>query len=70
MLDVTTDESQDDLVAAGLDAGIQLGEFIEQDMIAVRVFKAAHPRPGQEAVGSRLALCCELRRADRGTRSA
>jgi DNA-binding transcriptional LysR family regulator len=37
VLDVTTDESRDDLVAAGFDAGIQLGEFIEQDMIAVRV---------------------------------
>jgi hypothetical protein len=35
-------------------------------MIAVRVSKDAHHRPGQEAVGSRLALCCELRRADRG----
>ena len=37
MLDVTTDNSRLDLVAAGFDAGIQLGEFIEQDMVAVRV---------------------------------
>ena len=37
ILDVTTDESRLDLVAAGYDAGIQLGEFIQQDMVAVRV---------------------------------
>ena len=37
VLDVTTDNSRLDLVAAGFDAGIQLGEFIAQDMVAVRV---------------------------------
>jgi DNA-binding transcriptional LysR family regulator len=38
VLDVsTTGESRVDLVAAGFDAGIHLGEFIERDMIAVRV---------------------------------
>jgi DNA-binding transcriptional LysR family regulator len=36
-LDVTTDDSRMDLVAAGFDAGIQFGEFIAQDMVAVRV---------------------------------
>jgi DNA-binding transcriptional LysR family regulator len=36
-LDVTTDDSRVDLVAAGFDAGIQFGEFIAQDMVAVRV---------------------------------
>jgi DNA-binding transcriptional LysR family regulator len=36
-LDVTTDDSRVDLVAAGYDAGIQFGEFIAQDMVAVRV---------------------------------
>jgi DNA-binding transcriptional LysR family regulator len=36
-LDVTTDDSRIDLVAAGFDAGIQFGEFIAQDMVAVRV---------------------------------
>jgi len=36
VLDVTTDESRVDL-AAGFDAGIHFGEFIEQDMVAVRV---------------------------------
>lgn len=58
VLDVTTDNSRLDLVAAGFDAGIQLGEFIQQDMIAVRVSRdhraaivaspgyfAAHPKP-------------------------
>lgn len=37
VLDITTDESRVDLVAGGFDAGIHLMEFIEQDMIAVRV---------------------------------
>jgi DNA-binding transcriptional LysR family regulator len=38
VLDVTTtEESWVDLVAAGFDAGIHLGEFIERDMVAVRV---------------------------------
>ena len=36
VLDVTTDESRVDLVAR-FDAGIHLGEFIERDMLAVRV---------------------------------
>src|SRR5436190_3422226 len=42
-LDVTTNESRVDLVAAGFDAGIHFGEFIEQDMVAVRV--SPDPRP-------------------------
>ena len=38
VLDVTTtNEGRFDLVAARFDAGIHLGEFIERDMIAVRV---------------------------------
>ena len=37
MLDVTTDDSRVDLVAAGFDAGVQFGEFIAQDMVAVRI---------------------------------
>jgi DNA-binding transcriptional LysR family regulator len=58
VLDVTTDDSHVDLVAAGFDAGIQFGEFIAQDMIAVRVspdhrpaivgspgYFESHPRP-------------------------
>jgi DNA-binding transcriptional LysR family regulator len=36
-LEVTTDDSRVDLVAAGFDAGIQFGEFIAKDMVAVRV---------------------------------
>ena len=54
----TTEESRLDLVGSGFDAGIHLGEFIERDMIAVRVSKdqraaivgapgyfASHPKP-------------------------
>jgi DNA-binding transcriptional LysR family regulator len=37
VLDITTDESRVDLVASGYDAGIHFGEFIEKDMVAVRV---------------------------------
>jgi DNA-binding transcriptional LysR family regulator len=37
LLDVTTEKSRVDIVAAGYDAGIQLQEFIERDMVAVRV---------------------------------
>ena len=40
VLDVTTtEEGRVDLVGAGFDAGIHLGEFIERDMVAVRVSK-------------------------------
>jgi DNA-binding transcriptional LysR family regulator len=58
VLDITTDESRVDLVAAGFDAGIHLGEFIERDMLVIRVsadrrpaivgspgYFAAHPKP-------------------------
>jgi DNA-binding transcriptional LysR family regulator len=37
ILDVTTSNHPVDLVAGGYDAGIQIGEFIQRDMIAVRV---------------------------------
>jgi DNA-binding transcriptional LysR family regulator len=37
VLDITAHERQVDLVAGGYDAGIQYGEFIERDMVAVRV---------------------------------
>jgi DNA-binding transcriptional LysR family regulator len=42
-LDITTDDSRIDLVAAGFDAGIQFGEFIAQDMVAVRVSPDLRP---------------------------
>jgi DNA-binding transcriptional LysR family regulator len=59
VLDVTTtNETRLDLVARGYDAGVHLGEFIERDMIAVRVSRdqraaivgspgyfEAHPNP-------------------------
>jgi len=54
----TTEEGRLDLVGAGFDAGIHLGEFIEKDMVAVRVsedqraaivgspgYFASHPKP-------------------------
>src|SRR5437773_11186292 len=38
VLDITTDDdSRRDLVAARFDAGIHLGEFLQRDMVAVRV---------------------------------
>jgi len=37
ILDVTADDSRMDIVAGGFDAGIHFGEFIQKDMIAVRV---------------------------------
>lgn len=37
VLDVITDNSRRDIVAEGFDAGIHFGEFIEKDMIAVRL---------------------------------
>ena len=57
-LEITTDDSRVDLVSAGYDAGIQFGEYIAQDMVAVRVspdlrpavvgapaYFDAHPKP-------------------------
>ncbi|HZB40017.1 MAG TPA: LysR family transcriptional regulator, partial [Ilumatobacter sp.] len=43
VLDVSTDEARLDLVAGGFDAGVQYGEFIEQDMVAVRVSPDLRP---------------------------
>src|SRR2546425_4684443 len=43
VLDVSTDEARLDLVAGGFDAGVQYGEFIQRDMVAVRV--SADHRP-------------------------
>jgi DNA-binding transcriptional LysR family regulator len=58
VLDVTTDNGPVDIVAARFDAGIEIGEFIQRDMVAVRVsadqraaivaspaYFEAHPRP-------------------------
>jgi len=43
VLDVTTDDGRVNLVTAGFDAGIHFGEFIEQDMVAVRVSRDHRP---------------------------
>jgi DNA-binding transcriptional LysR family regulator len=37
VLDITTSSDRVDIVAEGFDAGVQIGEFIQRDMIAVRV---------------------------------
>ena len=42
-LDITTDDSRVDLASAGFDAGIQFGEYIAQDMVAVRVSPDLRP---------------------------
>ena len=42
-LEITTDDSRVDLVSAGYDAGIQFGEYIAQDMVAVRVSADLRP---------------------------
>lgn len=39
VLDITADDSRIDIVAEGFDAGIHFGEYIQKDMIAVRVSK-------------------------------
>jgi DNA-binding transcriptional LysR family regulator len=39
VLDITADDTHRDIVAGGFDAGIQFGEYIQKDMIAVRVSK-------------------------------
>lgn len=43
LLDVTTDDSRRDIVAEGFDAGIHFGEYIQKDMIAVRVSPDQRP---------------------------
>ena len=37
VLDVTTSNDKVDIVAHGFDAGVQIGEYVQRDMIAVRV---------------------------------
>jgi DNA-binding transcriptional LysR family regulator len=39
VLEITADDSRMDIVAGGFDAGIHFGEYIQKDMIAVRVSK-------------------------------
>jgi DNA-binding transcriptional LysR family regulator len=78
VLDVTTDNSRVDLVAAGFDAGIEIGEFIQKDMVAVRVsedlraaivgspgYFASHPRPKhpRDLLGH---TCINFRQGSRG----
>jgi DNA-binding transcriptional LysR family regulator len=39
VLEVIADDSRLDIVARGFDAGVHFGEYIQKDMIAVRVSK-------------------------------
>ena len=79
VLDVTTDNSRVDLVAAGFDAGIEIGEFIQKDMVAVRVsedlraaivasprYFASHPPPRhpRDLLNH---TCINFRQGSRGT---
>jgi DNA-binding transcriptional LysR family regulator len=77
-LDVTTALDRVDLVAGRFDAGIQLGEFVERDMIAVRVsqdqraaivgspaYFAAHPGPASPRDLTRH-RCINFRRGESG----
>jgi DNA-binding transcriptional LysR family regulator len=43
LLDITSSEDRLDLVAGRFDAGVHLGEFIERDMIAIRVSRELRP---------------------------
>jgi len=43
VLDITTDDSRRDIVADGFDAGIHFGEYIQKDMIAVRISPDQRP---------------------------
>ena len=44
-LDITVSDAEHDIVAAGFDAGVRLGEIIEQDMVAVPVSGAQRQLP-------------------------
>lgn len=77
-LEVTVDDTHAELVAGGYDAGIRIGEYIDRDMIAVRVsptfswvvlgapaYFAAHGRPSapEDIAGHE---CIRYRRPDVG----
>jgi DNA-binding transcriptional LysR family regulator len=79
VLEVTTDNSRIDLVAGGYDAGIEIGEFIQKDMVAVRVsedlraaivgspkYFASRPRPRHPRDLLNHA-CINFRQGSRGT---
>jgi DNA-binding transcriptional LysR family regulator len=77
-VDVSVRTDRVDLVAERFDAGLQLGEFVERDMIAVRVspdqraaivaspeYLAAHPKPQSPRDLTRH-RCINFRRGDSG----
>lgn len=57
VLDINSQEARVDLVSRGFDAGIHLGEFIERDMVAIRVSPDRRPAivgsPGYFAIHAR-----------------
>ena len=58
IVDVTVTDEELDIVAHGYDAGVRLGEVIEQEMIAVPV-----SGPQSEVAAASPRLCCETWRA-------
>lgn len=66
VLDITSNHSRVDLVAGRFDAGIHLGEFIERDMVAVRVSPDRRPAivgsPGYFATNAKPATPRDLTR--------
>jgi DNA-binding transcriptional LysR family regulator len=64
VLDITADDSRLDIVAGGFDAGIHFGEYIQKDMIAVRVSKdhraasSARPRISSRTPGRKRRTIC------------
>ena len=64
-LEVTTDDSRVDPVAEGFDAAIHFGEFIAQDMVAVRIDAAVIRRDLERDVRIGAREETEFRREDR-----
>lgn len=65
ILDITTDDSRRDIVADHFDAGIHFGEYIQKDMIAVRV--SPDHRPIVASPGDLLKhRCINFRHGDAG----
>lgn len=77
-VDITVDDGREEIVGGGYDAGIRIGEFIDRDMITVRVtspftwlvvgapaYFAAHGRPETPEALARHA-CIRFRRPDIG----
>src|SRR2546426_9047357 len=64
VLDVTTDDARVDLVAARFDAGIHLGEFIERDMVTVRVDRKSTRLNSSHLVISYAVFCLKKKKTN------